>query len=136
MFWMETANGAVAFVALGHEIFSPRVPVGVLAENRNLRADVMRRVQAPFPQNMCGHGRSGGFAMHATNNDPAFILHDCRQRFCASRRTRSRFAGAKENWIVHLDGGGIDDEFGLSGVFAAMLLKKFQAQTLQPFHFE
>ena len=63
--------------------------MGVLAENRNFRADIMRRVQAAFPQNMCGHGRSGGLAMHATNDDPAFSLHDCRQRFGAPRRAGS-----------------------------------------------
>jgi hypothetical protein len=96
----------------------------------------MRWVQGAFPQDMCGHGRSGGFAMHATNDDPAFPLHDCRQRFCAPRRARLRFAGANENWIIWPDGGGIDDELGLSGVFAAVLLEKFQAQPLQPFHFE
>ena len=53
--------------------------------------------------------------MHATNNDPAFSLHDCRQRLGASRRARSRFAGGNENWVVRLDGGGIDDELGWSG---------------------
>src|SRR5947207_15124016 len=74
--------------------------------------------------------------MHATNDDPAFPLHDCRQRLCTSRRARLRFAGANENWIIWPDGGGIDDELGVSGVFAAVLLEKSQAQALQPFHFE
>src|SRR5436190_11691127 len=74
--------------------------------------------------------------MHATNDDPAFPLHDCRQRLCTSRRARLRFAGANENWIIWPDGGGIDDELGVSGVFAAVLVEKSQAQALQPFHFE
>src|SRR4029078_4222205 len=136
MFRMKTANSAVAFVALGHKIFSTRVPVGILAENRNFRADIMRWLQAAFPQNICGHGRSGGLPMHATNNDPAFSLHNCRQNLGTPCRGRFRFAGANENWIVRPDGGGVDDELGWSGIFAAVLLEKFQAQALQPFHFE
>src|SRR5437763_795211 len=65
MFGMKTTDGAVALVPFGHKKFTTRIPVRVLSEDRNLRADVMRRVQPALAQDMRGHGRGGGFAIHA-----------------------------------------------------------------------
>src|SRR5207245_6054295 len=103
MFGMKTTNGAVALISFSHEKFPSRVPMRVLSEDRNFGADVMRRMQSAFTQDMCGHSRSGGFAVHAADNDSAFPLHDRRQCFRASRCSRFRLARANENWIVGPD---------------------------------
>src|SRR5438309_1045942 len=103
MFGMKTANGAVALVSFGHKKLTTRVPMRVLSEDRNFGADVMRRVQSAFAQDMRGHGRGGGFAVHAADNDSAFPLHDRSQRFGAPRRSRFRSARANENWIIGSD---------------------------------
>src|SRR5437016_14545472 len=68
MFGMKTTNGAVALVPFGHKKFTTRIPVRVLSEDRNFRADVMRRMQPALAQDMCGHSRGGGFTMHADGN--------------------------------------------------------------------
>src|SRR5437870_7662427 len=75
MFGMKTTNGAVALVSFGHKKLTTRVPMCVLSEDRNFGADVMRGVQPAFAQDMRGHGRGGGFAVHATDDDSAFSLH-------------------------------------------------------------
>src|SRR5437867_13228388 len=103
MFGMETPNGAIALISFSHEKFPSRVPMRVLSEDRNFGADVMRRMQSAFAQDMCGHGRGGGFAVHAADDDSAFPLHDRSQRFGAPRRSRFRLARANENWIIGSD---------------------------------
>src|SRR5437660_11576440 len=103
MFGMKTTNGAVALVPFGHKKFSTRIPVRVLSKDRNFRADVMRRVQPALAQDMCGHGRGGGFAVHAADDDSALSLHDRGQRFGAPGSSRFRLARANENWIVESD---------------------------------
>src|SRR5207302_11433532 len=89
MFGMKTTNGAVALVAFGHKKFTTRIPVRVLSEDRNFRADVMRRMQPALAQDMCGTSRGGGFTMHAADMDPALSLHDLGARF--GTRGRSWF---------------------------------------------
>src|SRR5438874_13468255 len=81
MFGMRTTNGAVALVPFGHKKLTTRIPVRVLSEDRNFRADVMRRVQPALTPDMCGYSRGGGFTMHAADNDPALSLPDCGERF-------------------------------------------------------
>src|SRR5438552_18701412 len=75
MFGTKTTNSAVALVPFGHKKFSTRIPVRVLPEDRDFRADVMRRVQPALAQDMCGHGRGSGFTMHAADDNPALSLH-------------------------------------------------------------
>src|SRR5205085_9426977 len=103
MFGMKTTNGAVALVPFGHKKFSTRIPVRVLSKDWNFRADVMRWVQPALAQDMCGHGRGGGLAMHAADDDPALSLHDRGERFGAAGRSCFRLARANENWIVGSD---------------------------------
>ena len=86
MFGMKTANRAVALVPFGHKIFAARIPMRVLSEDRNFRADVMRRMQPALAQDMRRHGRGGRFAMHAGDDDPALSLHDRGERFGAPGR--------------------------------------------------
>ena len=54
MLGSEQRDGPVAFVAFRDEILS-LVPVGVGAEDRNLRADVVGGAQATGSQNVRGH---------------------------------------------------------------------------------
>src|SRR5436853_4753879 len=88
MFGIKTANSAVAFVSFGHKKFTSRVPMRVLSEDRDFGAHVMRRVQSAFAQDMRRHGRGGGLAVHAADDDAAFPLHDGGERFRPPRRDR------------------------------------------------
>src|SRR5205809_5020335 len=135
MFGIKTANGAVAFVSFGHKKFTSWVPMRVLPEDRDFGADVMRRVQPAFAQDMRRHGRGGGLAVHAADDDAAFSLHDGGERFRAPSRSRFRLARANENWIVGPDRRGVDDQLGFGRIFRPMLLEKLQTQSLQTFHF-
>ena len=76
MFRFEKAQGAVALIAFRDEIFAARIPVRVRAEDRNLRADVMRRMAPALAQNVRRHRGSRGLAMHAGDDDSAFARHD------------------------------------------------------------
>src|ERR1700704_1594916 len=42
----EEPDGAIAFVAFGHEIFAARIPMRIRTEERNLSADIVGRVCA------------------------------------------------------------------------------------------
>src|SRR5438105_10280159 len=135
MFGINTANGSIAFVSFSHKKFTARVPMRVLSEDRDFGTDVMRRMQPPFAQDMCRHGRGSGFTVHAADDDAAFSLHDGGERFRAPSRSRFRLARANENWIVGPDRRGIDDQLGLGCVLRAMLREESQAQSLQTFYF-
>src|SRR6476661_9189969 len=130
MFGMKTTNGAVALVSFGHKKFATRIPMRVLSEDWNFRADVMRRVQPTLAQDMCGHSRGGGFTMHAADNDPALSLHDRGERFGAPGRPCFQLARANENWIIGLDRRGIDNQFGFDRVLRTMLREKLETQPL------
>ena len=52
---MEAAQGAIAFVTFGDEIFAARVPVRVRSENWNFGAHVIRRMQFTFAQDVSCH---------------------------------------------------------------------------------
>ena len=135
MFGIKTANSAVAFVSFGHKKFTSRVPMRVLSEDRDFGANIMRRVQSAFAQDMRHHGRGSGFTVHAADDDAAFSLHDGGERFRAPRRSRFRLARANENWIVGPDRRGVDDQLGIGRVLRAMLLEKLQTESPQTFHF-
>src|SRR5438105_15166881 len=135
MFGINTANGSIAFVSFSHKKFTSRVPMRVLSEDRDFGTDVMRRMQPPFAQDMCRHGRGSGLAVHAADDDAAFPLHDGGERFRPPRRSRFRLARANENWIVGPDRRGIDDQLGIGRVLRAMLLEKLQTESPHTFYF-
>src|SRR5437773_10004789 len=135
MFGIKTANGAVAFVSFGHKKFTSRVPMRVLPEDGDFGADVMRRVQPAFAQDMRRHGQGGGLAVHAADDNAAFSLHDGGERFRAPSRSRFRLARANENWIVGPDRRGVDDQLGFGRIFRTMLLEKLQTYSQETFHF-
>ena len=106
---MKAADRAVAFVALGHKILAARIPMRVLPEDRNLGADIMRRVQPAFPQNMRGHGGSGRFAMHSRDQNSALIAHHRSKSFRPSHHRLGGAAGCRQNWVLLLNGRGVND---------------------------
>ena len=84
---MEKAQRAVALVAFRHEIFAARIPMRVRAEHRNFRADIMRRMQAAFAQDMRRHRRGRRLPMHARDDDSALARHDRGERFGAAHQS-------------------------------------------------
>ena len=89
---LEKAKRAVALVAFRHEIFAARIPMRVRAEERNFRANIVRRMQSALAQNMRRHGGSRRLAMHARDDDAALARHDRRQRFRAADKLFARLA--------------------------------------------
>ena len=84
VFGMKIFQSTVAFVSFGHKIFSSGVPVRITPENRNLGADIMRRMQSAFAQNVRAHGGGSCFSMHAGDDNAALSTHDRSQRFGAT----------------------------------------------------
>ena len=50
VFRFEESDRAVALVAFRHEIFAARVPMRVRAQQRNFRANIVRRMQPAFAE--------------------------------------------------------------------------------------
>ena len=126
---MKAAQGPIAFISFGDEIFAARIPVGVYSENRNLGANVMRWMRTAFAQNMRRHCRGCRFAVHSGDDDAAFTAHNCSQGFRATHDRFSRIARTHKNWIVAPDRGGENNKVG-SGMLRAMLLIKMQTDPL------
>ena len=72
----------------------------VRPENRNFRADVMRRMQPAFAQHVRRHRRRRRLAMHPGDDDPAFPAHDRRQRFGAAQQKFPARARTRQDRIV------------------------------------
>ena len=72
----------------------------VRPENRNFRADVMRRMQPAFAQDMRRHRRRRRLAMHAGDDDPAFPAHDGGERFGAAHAGFSARARTRQDRIL------------------------------------
>ena len=83
---MEELQRAVALVAFRDKIFAARIPVRVAPEDRNFRADIMRRMQAAAAQDMRRHRGRGRLAVHPGDDDSAFAAHDRSERFGAADR--------------------------------------------------
>ena len=103
MLGVKQGYGPVAFVALSHEKFASRVPVRVCAEDWDLSADVMGRMQSAFAQDVGGHCRRGRFAMHPDDQDAALGRHDCGERFRTPDSSLSVLASVFQNRIVRFD---------------------------------
>ena len=67
---------SVALIALGDKPLAFGVPACVCSQNRNFRAHIVTRLEAPGAEDMGRHGRSGRFAMHAANHDAFLRVHD------------------------------------------------------------
>src|SRR6266700_7450250 len=118
---MEQRDRPIAFVAFRYEEFTARVPVRIGPENRNLCPDVMRWMQSAFAQNVGGHRRRRGLAVHPNDKYSALGRHNRGQGFGAADSFLSRFLCAFQNWIVRFDRGRIDDELGVARVRGTML---------------
>ena len=115
---------AVAFVAFGHEIFAACVPMRIAAENRNLSTDVMRRVQPAFPQDVRGHRRGRGFAVHPHDENAALAAHNSGQRLGPAHHRFADLARARQNGIFYLDRGGKNNQLGVARVLSAVFSAK------------
>ena len=100
---MKTTQCSIALVAFRHKIFAARIPVRIATKDRNLRANVMRRMQPAFTQNMRGHGRGCRFAMHARDEDASLAMYYGSERFRAAQRRFSRVTSASQDRVVDLD---------------------------------
>ncbi len=136
MFRLEKTQRPIALVALGHEIFAPCIPMGVRAEQRNFRSNIVRRVQSSFAQDMRRHGGSRRLAMHARDHDPAFARHDRRQRLGPADKLPIRFTRAHEDRILLLDRRRKDHHFGSVRIFRSMLRVETKTQPLQAVGFK
>src|SRR5438477_2323782 len=85
---------------------------------------------------MRGHRRGGRFTVHARDNDSAFVPHDGSESLGPSHRPLGGTAGCDQDGVVLLNGRGENDQLGLLRVFCAMLVIKFQTESLQAFHLE
>ena len=124
MLGVKQGDRAVAFVAFGHEKFAARVPVRVGPENRDFSADVMRRMQSAFTQDVRGHRGRRCFTVHSDDENPALRRHDRSQCFRATRSFLPAFLSALQNRVVLFDCGRINDQLGVACVGSAMLLIK------------
>src|SRR5262249_60688498 len=101
------------------------------AEDWNFSANILRRMQSTFAQNVRGHCRCGGFAMHSGDDNPALRLHNCCYGFRAAGQRLAAMARGQEDWIVVLDCGGKDNKLSCVRVLRPMLIVETQAESLQ-----
>ena len=133
---MEKLQRAVALVAFRDEIFAARIPVRVAAENRNFRADVMRRMQAAFAQNVRRHRGRRRLAVHPRDDDPALAEHDRGERFGAA--DGGNFAGprVRQDRVVFLDRRRKNNQLGAFSVFRPMRRREAKSELREPLRLE
>src|SRR5437588_2589434 len=93
-FGMKILERPIAFVAFRHKIFAAWVPVRVGPENRDFRANVMRRMKSTFAQNVRGHCRGRRFSVLSSDDDAALAVHDGSERLGPAPDRLSRIARA------------------------------------------
>jgi hypothetical protein len=131
---MVLHDGAVAFIALGDEEFTARIPTCVGAENRNLRADIMRRVRPGGAEDMSGHGRDRRLAVHSADKDAFFPGHEAGERFRATDQRFSRGARGIESGIPGADSRGVDDDLGIVRIGGTVWRAEIEPEGLQAPH--
>src|SRR6202049_988228 len=88
-------------------------------------------MQSTFAQNVRGHCRGRRFSVHSSDDDAALAAHDGSERLGPAPDRLSGIARAYEDRSVDLNGGGKDDELGVTRVLRAMFFTKTQTETLQ-----
>src|SRR5262245_15740149 len=73
--------------------------------------------------------------MHPSDEDSAFMPHDCGQRFRATHDRFSQMTRASKNRVVAPDCRGKDNEISSVCVVGSMLLTKTQTEPLQSIRF-
>src|SRR5438105_5747834 len=74
--------------------------------------------------------------MHSSDQDSALIAHDRSESFRPSYHPLGGAAGCDQDWVFFLNGRGENDQLGFSCLLWAMVMEKFQTESLQPFHLE
>ena len=129
---MVEGERAIALVALGHEELALRVPVRVRAEDRDLRADVVRGIHAAHAQDVRGHRGGRRLPVHAADDDALLAVQHRRQRVGAAHHVAARADRLVVFGIPRPDGGGVDDEIGVRDVRRVVVLVKVEAERLEP----
>ncbi len=132
----EITQRPVALIAFRDEIFAAPVPVRVRAEERNLRADIMGRMQSALAQNVRGHGGRCRLAVHPGDDNSALARHDRGERPRTAHRRLAGKTRAGENRIVVLDRRRKYHERSVMAVFDTMLFVETQTEPLQPIRLE
>ena len=101
---------AVAFIAFRDHELAVFGPLGVGAEDRDFRADVVARFLAGLAQDVGGHRGGGGFPVGAGNDDALARVEDGGEAFGAAEQRDLRGCGGGVGRVVRADGRGINDE--------------------------
>ena len=135
VFRMVKDDRAVALIALGHKILPSRIPACVRAEDRDFRANIVRRMRARGTQGMRRHGRNGCLAMHPRDQNSFFPQHEGRQRLRAPHHGLAHPSRRVEGRITFANGRGINDQLSLDHVIGPLRSMEIQTERLQPFDF-
>ena len=102
---------SIALIALGNKPLAFGVPACVCSQNRNFRAHIVTRLEAPGAEDMGNHGRSGRFAVHAADHDAFLRVHDRSQCIGAACEGESQAHGFIVCRIPSFDCGGVNNDF-------------------------
>ena len=136
MFRVVIRQRAVALVPFGHEPLALRVPMGVGAEDRDFRADVVRGPHAAHPQDVRRHGGGGRLAVHSADDDPLLALHDGRERVGPPHHAHPLADRLVVFDIAGPDRRRVDDQVRVMNIRGILRLVKFQAQLLEAMHLD
>ncbi len=128
---MVEGDRAVALVALGDHVFAVGIPVRIRAEDRNFRADIVRRMQARVAQDVGRHRGRRGLAVHAGDDDAALAVHDRGERIRAAHHL---FAEAQRVVVVGIAGpnrGRIDDDVRVRHALRVARHRELEPEPLQ-----
>ena len=101
---------AVAFIALGDHVFAVLRPLGIAAEDRDFRANVVTRLQARFAKNMGGHRRGGRLAVGTRDQHSLTSVQNRRKAFGAAQQGNARGTGSGVGWVFRADRRGINHQ--------------------------
>ena len=108
----------------------------VRTEQRNFRANIVRRMQPAFAQDMRRHGGRRRLAMHACDHDSALARHDRGQRLGAADQRLSASRALTRIGFFSLIAEEKMTSSASFASFRAMLRMKAQPQPLQAIDFE
>ena len=74
--------------------------------------------------------------MHSSDQDSALIAHDRSESFRPPHHRLGGAPGCGQNWVLLLNGRGKNDQLGVLCVLWAMVMEKFQTESLQAFDLE
>ena len=100
----------------------------IRAENRNLRADVMRRMQPAVAQDVRRHRRSRRLAVHAAITMPFLPVHDRGERIRAAHQRLPGERRGRADGVFLPNRGRENNQVGIRRVLRPMLGLEAQAE--------